>query len=115
MAFEKVGGEEKVNSSGHSSQSSNITLQKAIDLGEYDPDYLATFPEWHSLSRHIQFEYIRKALENRNQQLISQWAEINNLLDFRLKPNMQVALKNIEKQLKLLDKDKEKLYLEYSK
>jgi len=115
MVFEKEGGEEKLSSSGQSTQTANMTLQKAIEMGEYDPEYLATFPEWHGLSRHIQFEHIRTALENRNKQLITQWAEINNMLDFRLKPNMQTALKNIEKQLKLLDKDKEKLYLEYSK
>lgn len=34
-----------------------LTLEKAVELGEYDPDYLANFPEWHTLSRHIQFEY----------------------------------------------------------
>ena len=27
-------------------KSQKITLQKAIDLGEYDPDYLSTFPEF---------------------------------------------------------------------
>ena len=63
----------------------------------------------------MQFQYIREALDNRNKHLITQWAEINNMLDFRLKPNLAMALKNIEAQLKKLDKDKERLYLEYSK
>jgi hypothetical protein len=44
-----------------------------------------------------------------------QWAEINNVLDFRLKPHLKEALLNIQKQLKELDKDEERLYLEYSK
>ena len=43
-----------------------MTLQKAIELGEYDPDYLAQFAEWSSLSRHSQFELIRQALRNRD-------------------------------------------------
>lgn len=95
--------------------SDNLTLQKAVDLGEYDPAFLAQFPEWHTYSRHIQFEYIRKALENRNRQLIKQWAEITNILDFRLKPHLRDALKNIEEQLENLRADKERLYVEYSK
>jgi hypothetical protein len=114
MAYEDMESGEK---SGGPSQSAgnDMTLQKAIDLGEYDPSYLSTFPEWNTYSRHIQFEYIRKALENRNYHLIKQWAEINNMIDFRLKPEMAEALKNIEKQLKKLQSDKEKLYFEYSK
>ncbi len=95
-------------------QSTALTLQKAIDLGEYKPEFLAQFPEWHTYSRHIQFEYIRKALENRNRQLITQWAEITNILDFRLKPHLNEALRNIEKQLDILKHDREKLYVDYS-
>jgi hypothetical protein len=114
MSFEKEGGEEKLSSTG-STASQKMTLQKAVDMGEYDPEYLSTFLEWHSLSKHIQFQYIREALDNRNRHLIKQWAEINNMLDFRLKPELGVALKNIEKQLKRLEEDREKLYFEYSK
>lgn len=95
-------------------QSQIMTLQKAIDLGEYDPNYLGQFPEWHTLSRHVQFEFIRKALENRNRQLIVQWAEITNILDFRLKPHLKDALYNIEDQLEKLKADKERLYVDYS-
>lgn len=93
---------------------SNLTLKKAIELGEYDPEFLATYPEWHTYSRHVQFQHIRKALDNRNRQLVVQWAEVNNMLDFHKKPYLKVALKNIEKQLALVEKDREKLYLEYS-
>lgn len=101
-------------SSSKPSYSTTMTLQKAIDLGEYKPEFLAQFPEWHTFSRHIQFEYIRAALENRNRQLITQWAEITNILDFRLKPHLRDALRNIEKQLEKLKNDREKLYVEYS-
>ena len=98
-----------------SASSPTMTLQKAVDLGEYSPQFLAQFPEWHTFSRHIQFEYIRKALHNRNRQLITHWAEITNILDFRLKPHLRESLKNIEEQLQNLKQDKEKLYVEYSK
>ncbi|HVZ58920.1 MAG TPA: hypothetical protein VG935_04180 [Patescibacteria group bacterium] len=91
-----------------------LTLQKAIELGEYDPEYLGQFPEWHTLTRHIQFEYIRTALDNRNKQLIRQWAEITNVLDFSQKPHLKEALHNIEAQLEKLKQDKEDLYVKYS-
>ena len=114
MGFEGEGIKEKI--SGSSPRpTSPMTLQKAIDMGEYKPDYLATFPEWHKLSRHVQFQFIRQGLENRRRQLTIQWAEINNVIDFRLKPHLKIALKNIEVQIKKLDRDSEKLYLEYSK
>lgn len=93
----------------------NITLQKAIDLGEYNPEYLSTFSEWHDLSQHIQFQYIKTALDNRRKQLVMQYAEINNILDFSQKPELKSALTNIEKQLKMLELDRERLFVEYSK
>jgi hypothetical protein len=110
--------EPKEHKLGHTKSSTNIsglTLQKAIELGEYEPAFLAQFPEWYKLTRHIQFEYIRKAIENRNKQLMTQWAEITNILDFRLKPHLREALRNIEKQLQNLQEDKEKLFIEYSR
>lgn len=91
-----------------------MTLQKAVDMGEYDPNYLAKFDLWATLPRHTQFEYIKKALENRNSQLLGQWAEINNFLDFSQKPHLKKALDNLQKQLKELQEDKERLFLEYS-
>ncbi len=105
---------EKGKSKGVPSKGAKMTLQKAVDLGEYEPEYLATFPEWHTLSPHVQFQFIRQGLDNRNRQLVVQWAEINNVLDFRLKPHLKEALDNIQKQIKKLDRDREKLYLEYS-
>ena len=91
-----------------------LTLEKAVELGEYDPNFLANFPEWHTLSRHIQFQYIRKALENRNRQLLGQYADLNNALDLRNKPDVWKAIRNMEKQLHELLETKEKLFMEYS-
>ena len=106
---------EQAKSSGKPTATARMTLQKAVEMGEYNPDYLATFPEWHELSRHIQFEYIRTAIENRRKHLITQYAQINNILDFRLKPHLRDAMKNVEKQLHEVEEDREKLFVEYSK
>ena len=106
---------EKGKSSGKPNISSKMTLQKAIEMGEYNPEYLATFPEWLTLSRHIQFQYIRDAVENRRRHLVIQYAEINNILDFSKKPHLKEALKNIEIQLHKIEEDREKLFVEYSR
>lgn len=95
--------------------SSTITLQQAIEYGEYKPEYLATFAEWFTLSRHIQFQLIRKAIDIRHRQLMSQYAELNNALDMSKKHDVQMAMKNVERQLNALSRDKEELYIEYSK
>lgn len=93
----------------------NMTLQKAVDMGEYDPQFLSGFVEWHSLSRHIRFQYIRQALDNRRHQLLAQWAAIYNALNFEKKPELHAAAQNVKKQLDKLESDREKLYIEYSK
>ncbi|MBI4137549.1 hypothetical protein HY469_05810 [Candidatus Roizmanbacteria bacterium] len=91
-----------------------MTLQQAIDLGEYRPEYLANFAEWHTLSVYVQFQLIRKALEIRHRQLITQYAELNNVLDLRTKPHVQHAIKNVEKQLRMFEQDREELFVRYS-
>jgi len=91
-----------------------LTFDKAIEMGEYRPEVLANYPEWHELSPHVQLQHIRTGIDNRMKQLITQWAEINNVIDFHLKPHLQSALRNIEAQMKKLDHDREELYLEYS-
>lgn len=96
------------------SPQASISLQQAIDFGEYDPQALANFSEWHTLSGHIQWQLIRKALDVRQRQLISQYAELNNVLCYSKKPNIHEACKSVEKQLQVLAKDREKLYAEYS-
>lgn len=106
---------ERIKTSAKPKPASGMSMQQAIDFGEYDPKFLSGFSEWHSLSRHTQFQLIRQAIENRNKQLITQWAEINNVLNFSKKPHLQEALRNIEEQRRKLEKDKEDLYLEYSR
>lgn len=114
MVYEDMESGEQLSGSAPA-VSPTMTLQKAIDMGEYNPAYLSTFAEWHTISRHVQFQYIRQALDNRNKQLLMQWAEINNTIDFRLKPQMAEALQNIQKQMKKLDAVRDKLYYDYSK
>jgi hypothetical protein len=115
MSFDEEPSPETGTPSGSGPQiSATITLQQAIDFGEYDPSYLATFAEWHTLSRHIQFQLIRKALAIRHRQLMTQWAELNNALDFSKKPHLRVPLKKIEESLRKLAQDQEHLYAEYT-
>lgn len=91
-----------------------LTLEKAIELGEYEPEFLSQFKEFRNLSRYSQFQLVRQAIKNREQQLRLHYAEINNQLDFRLKPELKKALKNIEQKLADLSTDEEKLFVEYS-
>ena len=114
MGYESEGGKETLSPS-KSASPPTMTLQKAVDMGEYDPEYLATFPEWHTLSQHVQFQFVKQGLDNRNNQLVTSWAETVNMLDFSKKPHLAEALKNIENQMKKLDRDRERLYLEFSK
>ena len=97
------------------SSSPNMTLQKAVDLGEYNPDYLSTFPEWQTLTKHVQFQFIKQGLDNRQRQLDIQWASVVNVLDFSKKPYLQETLRNIEAQTRKLRADREELMIEYSK
>lgn len=91
-----------------------INLMQAIDFGEYDPKSLENFAGWHDLSIHIQWQLIRKALDIRHRQLMTQYAELNNVLDFSKKPDVIKACKNVERLLKKLASDKEQLYIKYS-
>ncbi len=114
MASEVLEKLEKAQSSSPKS-ATKMTLQRAVELGEYDPEYLSTFPDWHTLSAHVQLQFIKSGLDNRERQLVLQWAEICNVIDFSLKPHLAEALRNVEKQLKQLGADRERLYLEYSR
>jgi hypothetical protein len=112
--MDEVEPKEQNLASGAPAKKSNLTLNQAINFGEYDPKVLANFAEWHSLSTHIQWQLIRKALDVRQRQLISQYAELNNVLNFSKKPHIHKACKSVEKQLKNLARDREELYTEYS-
>ena len=99
--------------SAGSVHSKKFQLREVVEMGEYDPDYLGTFAEWHTLSKPVQWSLIKKALDIRERQLVQQWAEINNILDFRLKPELKIALKNIEKKRHEVMRDREILLMEY--
>ena len=107
--------ENEPNGKGGKANDYKITLLKAVELGEYDPKVLARFPEWQQLTRHSQFQLIRKGLANRNIQLQSTWGEINNQSGFSKKPALQQAIKNIEKQIEQLREDEDILFVEYTK
>ncbi|MBU1088464.1 hypothetical protein KKA02_01105 [Patescibacteria group bacterium] len=91
-----------------------VNLDKAIELGEYDVNYLSRFDEWKELPRNSQWQLIRRAIRNRKTLLRVNYAEIFNQLNFSEKPELAKALKNVEKQLKKLNEDEEKLQIEYS-
>ena len=92
----------------------DMTLQEAVEFGEYDPGFLANFAEWHALSPHIQWQLVRKALDIRRRQMVTQYAELCNVLDLREKPHIQASIKNVERQLSELAKDRERLYTKFS-
>ena len=97
-----------------STQQPKMTLQQAINFGEYNPEYLANFAEWHTLTSHIQWQLVRKALDIRRRQLFTQYAELCSVLDLRDKPNVQESIKHVEQQLAELSKDRERLYVEFT-
>jgi len=101
-------------SGGTTKKSDDITLQKAVDMGEYNPEYLANFPDWHKLSRMMKWQMVRQAIKNRRRFLQVQWAEINNIIDYSQKPHLKQAGDNILKQLDALLKDEEKYQVEFS-
>lgn len=112
---EKHESEQSIGGGSPSGVSGSMSLSSAIQMGEYNPEYLSTFPEWHQLSSHTQLQYIRMAIENRRKQLLTQWAEIDRAVDYRLKSGLHEAQKNIELQLSKLEYDRERLYVEFSK
>ncbi len=96
--------------------STPFPLKEAISLGEYDPQVLGKYPEWQNLSNHARFQLISQGLEIRRKQLFTKWSEIVNFIDDSDNPSLQDEAKtNIERQIKKLREEKERLYLEYSK
>ena len=92
----------------------SLSFKEKIELGEYDPEILSLYPEWKTMSPHVQLQYIRAAMDNRRKQLLMQWAELDRSIDARLKPQLETAKKNIERHLKKIEDDRERYYLEYT-
>lgn len=110
----EISGEQVSNGGTPILKNAVLTFDKAIEFGEYHPESLAQFPEWHQYPRHMQFEFIRTAITNRRRQLLTQWMEINKSNDYSKKPHLIQASENVERQLSLLRQDRERLYAEYS-
>ncbi|MCS7092082.1 MAG: hypothetical protein NZM26_01880 [Patescibacteria group bacterium] len=92
-----------------------LTLRQAIEYGEYDVAYLSTFPEWHELPKHIQFEYLNEAMDNRRKQLLQHWAYINRTSNWSVRDDLKEISAGIEKQLDELERDRQKIMAEYLK
>ncbi len=93
----------------------SFNLKEAINLGEFEPEVLAKYPEWEKLSNYARFELIRQGLENRRRQLFKKWGEVVNFIGDSKTSDRQETKDNIERQLEALRADKERLYNEYSK
>ncbi len=106
---------EKLQNSGSSSTSSLLNLQAAVNMGEYEPDYLARFPEWQELTVTMQFEFVRKGIEQKRRQLRLQYATTFNAPNYSKKPHLEEAIKNIFARLRKLQEDEERLSIEYSR
>lgn len=91
-----------------------LSFQEAINMGEYKPDILSKYSEWEGLSPYSQLQYIKQGLDNRKKNLTLQMAELYNVLDFRMKPDLKDAIKNIHDHLNKIEDDREKYYSEYS-
>lgn len=92
-----------------------LNLQTAVSLGEYEPTYLAQFDEWPKLTAGMQFELVKKGIENKRRQLRIQYATTFNAPDFSKKPHLEEAIQNIFIRLKKLQSDEERLGLHYSR
>lgn len=91
-----------------------MILEEAIELGEFYPKKLKKFPEFRKFSKHAQLQLIKKAMENHHKQLITHYAEVNNLLDASRKPEVQKALNRIFKKIQDFEEEREKILLEFS-
>lgn len=92
-----------------------MTLEQIIELGEYEPEILAKYPEWGKLSNYARFQIITNGLENRRKQLFKKWSEVVNFIGDSPLSDRQETKANLERQLQTLRADKERLYNEYSK
>ena len=92
----------------------SVSLKEAVEMGEYDPNYLSTFAEWQKMSKNMQWQMIRKALKRRAFLLRVNYAEIFNQLDFSKKPELKQALENVQKQIEKLQDEEARLQLKYS-
>ena len=91
-----------------------MTFVEAIQMGEYQPQFLSQYPEWQTMSKHVQLEYISKAIDIRKRQLVKKWGEIINMMDENAIPEMkQKMVDQVFAQMKKLSEERERIYYEY--
>jgi hypothetical protein len=90
-----------------------MTFTKAVELGEYEPEFLELFEEYRDLSKISQWNYVLKALKNRKAFLLNQYAETFNLLDFSQKPELKRVLDSIVDKQKRLSEEEEMLRIKF--
>lgn len=66
-------------------QTPTMSLQKAVDMGEYDPHYLSTFPEWQTLTKYMQFQFVKTGIENRKKTTSSAVRRCKQCFGFQIK------------------------------
>ena len=106
---------EKLQTGGTSSTPFILNLQAAVNMGEYEPVYLSRFDEWHELTPNMQFEFVRKGIEQKRRQLRLQYATTFNAPNYSKKPHLEEAIKNIFARLRKLQEDEERLSIEFSR
>jgi hypothetical protein len=100
--------------SGGGPYTSAMTLQRAVQLGEYQPDYLSRFPEWVTMSRYVQLRFIREGMRSRKPQLMTQYAVLFNVLHFSEKTaELEPKLNHILDLVKQVDADEEYYLSQY--
>ncbi|MFZ2153577.1 MAG: hypothetical protein WAV41_06030 [Microgenomates group bacterium] len=114
MSDESMEFSERTPKSKPSAKVNHMTLERAIELGEYDEKFLETFRDWADLSQNIRFNYILRAIKNRRQFLRLNYAETFNVLDYSQKPELKNVLEAINKRLIELQLEEEKIRVEYS-
>ncbi len=91
-----------------------ISFKESIELGKYEVEYLQAYKEWQELDRHLQYQYIVQAITNKRRQLRLQWAKLANQPNFSKKPFLADAQKKVERALEELEKDEERLMVEFA-
>ena len=115
MSDHEPSKEKLQNSRPTSTRATLLNLQAAVEMGEYEPEYLARFPEWLELTPSMQFEFVRKGIEQKRHQLRLQYATTFNAPNFSQKPHLEEAITNIFARLRVLQEDEERLSIFYSR
>ena len=99
---------ERGSSGGGGGSAGFMTLQKAVELGEYKPEVLSQYSDWKLLSKHGQLQFIRTGLRYHKGQLLTQYASLFNIPNYSLKADeLEPKLNHILDLVKEVDRDEE--------